>query len=205
MFKFVLPLIAGVAASSAGAAIVSVAGSTQLIAAPPSVASGVLTSQNFTYAFNERTNVNYSGQVDVQNPVPGFVFDITNVPGGFVNAEVDSHLIHFDVTDINSDTILNGVVVFDQPILAVIIDGAKLSNSDAALGAPGTAYPFGVANRGFSGTQDWFRLTAPDTLEFRVRNINTADQIRVLTRSVPTPGVAAVLGIGFLAGSRRRR
>jgi len=206
MPRFMLPLIAGVFASSASAAIVSVSGDATLIAAPPSVDSGVLVSTTTAFAFNERAGVLFSGHVDIFHPIPGFHYDITNAPGGgFSNQVVDSHMIHFDVTGINVDTQLTGSVTFDQPVYAVMISNTNLDLSDADLGAPGTLYPLGVSNRGFSGTPDWVRLIAPDTLQFAVRNSNTADQIRVLTLSVPAPASGGVLALGALAGVRRRR
>lgn len=205
MSRFLLPLVAGVAASSAGAAIVSVTGQTLQIAAPPSVDSGVLVSTTHAFAFDESVGVHYQGGVDLLNLIPTVQYDITDIHSFGVDAVVDSHMIHFDVTGLNTDTNLTGWVTFDQPVYAVIISNTKLDASDATLGASGTVYPFGVTNRGFSTSTDWVRLTAPNTLQFTVRNSDTADQIRVLTLHVPAPASAALLGAGLLAAARRRR
>ncbi|MEZ6318644.1 MAG: hypothetical protein R3B49_07825 [Phycisphaerales bacterium] len=205
MSRFLLPLVAGVAASSAGAAIVSVTGQTLQIAAPPSVDSGVLVSTTHAFAFDESVGVAYDGPVDLRNLIPNVQYNISDAQNYGATGVFDSHMIHFDVTGLNTDTTLTGWVTFDQPVYAVIISNTKLDLTDATFGAAGTVYPFGVTNRGFSNSTDWVRLTASNTLQFNVRNTNTADQIRVLTLHVPAPASAGLLGAGLLAAARRRR
>lgn len=205
MRKVLVPLIAGVVASWSSAAVVSVSGDVQVIAAPPSVASGALQTPETAVVFQERTGVQFNGVVDFVNPPVGPMLNITDVNNFGISEVVDSHMFHFDVTGVNVSTNLVGTITFDQPVYAVIIKNDKLDNTDQVLGAPGTVYPAGVASRGYTNSSDWFRMLTPTTLQFNVSNINTADQIRVLTRSVPAPGSAAWLGLGVLAGVRRRR
>lgn len=194
-----------VALPLARADVVSVTGQVTHIAAPPSVESGVLAVAQQSFVFLERSDVQFDGVVNRINPPIGFSNDITNPASQFFSGRVDSHMVHFDNFGLADIDPSSGRITFDGTILALIYVNTRLDDSDPALGAPGTVYPFGLANRGFSGF-DMIRLESPDTLFFNLVNGGAMDQFRVLTTPVPTPSAMGALTIGLAGlGARRRR
>ena len=119
---------------------------------------------------------------------------------------MDSHIIHNEPIPGGPSNDLQFTVTFSSPIIALIYQNTKLDYSDASLGNATTAYPFGVANRGFStafSSLDTVRLTSPYTVSLTIGA--AIDQIRVLTVATPAPGPGATLALGGLVALRRRR
>ncbi|MFG0306440.1 MAG: hypothetical protein ACF8Q5_09540 [Phycisphaerales bacterium JB040] len=200
------PIVAtllAVAANPLQADIVSVSGEVAHIAAPASVESGALSTPQLMHVFLERENVNFSGIVNRVNPPIGFDNTVTNAATVGYSGLVDSHMIHFDnigQADLDEAT---GRITFDNTIVAIIFINTQLDTSDAQLGAIGTLYPGGLANRGFSGF-DTIRLESPNSVFVALANGGAMDQIRVLT-TVPAPsGTLALASIALFASRRRR-
>lgn len=200
------PLVAtllALAVSPLRADIVSVSGEVAHIAAPASVESGALSTAQLMHVFQEQHGVNFSGAVNRINPPIGFDNIVTNAATLTYTGLVDSHMIHFDnigQTDLDAAT---GRIEFDNTIVAIIYINTQLDASDAQLGAPGTLYPGGLGNRGFSGF-DTIRLESPTSVFVTLANGGAMDQIRVLT-VVPAPSSALAFASLALLGSRRRR
>jgi uncharacterized protein (TIGR03382 family) len=196
-----LSIVALAALSAASnASITSTTGGATLIPAPLSCVPGAQTG-NTVFCWDEATNVNIAGGVfcDLINPP-------NSVPGtpltGFVFGTFDSHFLHIDFPFFA----LAGTITFNQPIAAIIWRDVQLNNTDASHGAPGTLYPTGGFLRGWPVSS--FLGVAGNVLTFNFNSIPGAvniDQIRVLTHSVPTPGTAALLGLGGAVALRRRR
>lgn len=191
------------AGSSCLGAIVGTTGAGQLVAAPPSLMPGVFANSTVVYAINEKSNVLFNGVIDRYLPTIGVPYVLgTAAPVAPGPLWVNSHILHFDNRGKPQGGIVTGTVTFDKAILGVIYTAPRLNASDAALGNPGTAYPFGWGNRGFSNVIDTFTVINPFTIRFTLANGNDMDQLRVLT--VPSPGTLAC-GIGLIAMARRRR
>lgn len=199
MSRLSLFAVAAFAAAS-HATITGTTGNATQIGAPLSCLPGGQAGPT-VYCWDEAVNVNASGGVfaDMINPP-------NSVPGtpiaGFVFGTFDSHLLHID----DPFYAHSGTVTFSAPIVAVMWRDVTLDNSDAAFGAPGTAYPTGLFMRGWN-TLSFFSAVG-NTLTFNFNSIPGAfsiDQVRVLTHSVPTPGAMALLGLGGAIAVRRRR
>ena len=200
-------VLCGIVAMAAGTsclgAVVSVTGAGQIVAPPPSLVSGAFTSSTQVFAINEKTNVLFNGWVDRYLPPVGVPMVLSSaMPFNPGPIRVNSHILHFDNRFRPQAGPVTGTVTFDKAIVGVIFTAARLNASDAALGNPGTVYPFGWANRGFSSVIDTFTLLNPFTIRFTFANSHEMDQLRVLT--VPAPGVAAC-GAGLIAFCGRRR
>lgn len=203
--RYVLSGICVMAAgSSCFGAIVGTTGAGLLVAPPPSLAPGVFANSTTVFVMNEKQGVLFNGVIDKYLPTIGTPYVLSSAtPVNPGPKWVNSHLIHFDNQGQPQAGIVTGTVTFDKAIIGVIFTNQRLDLSDAALGNPGTVYPFGVANRGFSSVIDTFTLLSPWTLRFTLANGGAMDEIRVLT--LPTPGSVAFLGLGAAALVRRRR
>lgn len=191
------------AGSSCLATIVGTTGAGLLVAPPPSLAPGVFANSTTVYVMNEKQGVLFNGLIDRYLPAIGTPYVLASaLPVNPGPKWVNSHLIHFDNQGKPQGGPVTGTVTFDKAIIGVIFTNQRLDLSDAALGNPGTIYPFGVLNRGFSNFVDTFTVINPFTLRFTLANGGAMDQIRVLT--VPAPGALACGG-GLLVLARRRR
>lgn len=203
--RYVLSGICVMAAgSSCFATVIATTGAGQIVAPPPSLMSGVFTSSTVVFAINEKQNVLYNGLIDRYLPAIGTPYVLSSAapvnPGPI---RVNSHILHFDNRFRPQAGPVTGTATFDKAIIGVIFTAARLNSSDAVLGNPGTVYPFGWVNRGFSSVIDTFTLINPFTIRFTLANSHEMDQFRVLT--VPTPGAAVPCGLGLLVLARRRR
>ena len=140
----------------------------ELLTTPPAgVALNELKSNSTIFAFDEQQGVTLASSVAV---------DIgTNIP---VGVTVNSHYIHFDplVT-----TTLTGTVTYNDPIIGVIVNGAKLNASDDALGVPTTNYQLPVGARG-SQDGDIVTIIDPFTVSVRLTAVASGrDDVRVIT------------------------
>lgn len=194
-----LALPVALIAGSAAASITSVSGNVTQIGAPLSAMPGALTALN-AWAWNEQQNV----------VIPPTWMDLTVNPGGsgsptpaFVNAQpVSSHFIHYDGFP---GAMASGTVTFNAQILFVQYTGGWIDLTDSTV-TTGTLYPTTNPTRGFAG--GGFININTNTLTFMLfpaAPSSDVEQIRVFTRVVPTPGSAALLGLGGLLTFRRRR
>lgn len=175
-----------------GAVITGSTGKVVRLATPPtSVKLNALENATNAVTFDERQNVTLASAVAVDGINPGnystFPSGSATVPAGTV---VDSHLIHSDIPSRNYTARRQGSVTFAANIVGVIASTNRLSQSDTALGAPGTLY---------AGTQQWRGLESSEngwtflgdkytisadrrTLTFDI-NTYVMDEIRVLTNT----------------------
>jgi len=130
------------------------------------------------------------------------------VDGGFIAAgtRVDSHMIFLNTPGSQN---ANGTATwtFSGPILGVMSDiGGNLeADSNALLGASGTAYPGAFSNRGLEGNDAY--AVSGNQITVRMQVTEPGDWMRVTTHSIPAPGavVMASLGTGLVGWLRRRR
>lgn len=190
------------AAAAANASIVSTTGQVVQVGNPP-VANFPNIVSPIAWAWDEQQGVNVA---------TGVFADITTNPGnsttpspGLVFGTYNSHFIHWSALPPGS---ISGTVTFDGPIAAVIYGDTFLDLSDATFGALGTAYPTGLFARGLNTFGGNVSVLA-NTISFNFGSSTAGnvelEQVRVLTRQVPAPGAAALLGLGGLVMARRRR
>jgi MYXO-CTERM domain-containing protein len=191
-----LAALAGVAQAS----IIGTSGMCTQISPPANALPGALVAPN-AWAWNEQTSITRAAMpIDLStNP------SNSGAPvSGFLSGQYDSHFIHFDG---QPGMIVTGTVQFSSKILGVQYSDLNLDLSDA-IATTGTIYPTTMPMRGFNNwTGADFIAINNDTLTFQfstVSPINNLEQVRVFT-AVPTPGAAALLGLGGLAAARRRR
>lgn len=201
-------VLCGIGAMAAGTsclgAVVSVTGAGQIVAAPLSLLSGTFTSSTKVFAINEKTNVLFNGVMDRYLPPIGVPMVLSSaMPVNPGPIRVNSHILHFDNRFQPQAGPVTGTVTFDKAIVGVMFTAARLNASDFSLGNPGTIYPFGWPNRGFSSVIDTFKLLNPFTIQFTFANSHEMDQLRVLT--VPAPGTVACGAALAIVARRRRR
>lgn len=205
-------LSCAVIAATAGtsvASIIGVSGASTLIAQPADARLNVLTSSTQVYVWNEAQNVTLTQNLRADAVAPGAYdadADLANVQIA-AGTSVSSHYIHFDSPGSTAER-AEGTVTFDAVILGVIVENGagarRLDNSDF-LGAP-TLFSTNVNARGLelSANGDRFVISADGkTLGYRFAISTPGDYVRVIT--APTPGAAALAGVGALVGLRRRR
>ncbi len=214
--------VAGVALAgvcgSAGAAIVTASNTVQVITAP-ALADQNLAGVGFrAVAWNEKTNV-VVNNLAVDMLPPGHS---ATALGGFYSGVVNSHILHYSTLPQGTGPGHVGTVKFDAPIMALIYTQARLAGTDGLLGAAGTTYGANNWNRGLNVSLPVFSYAQvlgvlPDTLFFQLlpggwsvggaggNFLFGVDQIRVLTRPVPSAGGLACFGVAGVWGARRRR
>jgi hypothetical protein len=169
-----------VGATAAVAAITSTSGAVVQIAPPASVKDGALQSDTQIRGFEEQQCVTLTSDLQLDFSAAG---GSGLIPAGTV---VSSYLLHFDPTGGPSVT-LTGSFNTDEVIIGVLTKALSLDATDAAVGAPGTAYPAGDAARGLDGgdsvTVSGDQLTATTTVTDRFH----FDQIRVIGHCPPPP------------------
>lgn len=149
-------------ASRAPAGIIGVGGSATVSVPPADIRLDLWESGTETRVWGEQTLVLTAalsldaintGLVSLpEHAVPGVV------PSG---TAVASYMLRADPIG-NTDTSLSGFVLFDSPILGVLINRPTLRDSDALLGLPGVTYN-GNTDRGLelnNPTQDFFTISA---------------------------------------------
>lgn len=210
--------VGGASGLASGAIVTATAATVQVITAP-TVADQNLTGAGFrAVAWNERTNVSVSGLAVDMLP-PGHS---ATALGGFYSGVVNSHILHFSTTVSGTGPGHVGTVKFDAPIVALLYTQSRLAGTDGIFGAVGTTYGANNWNRGLNISLPTFSFAQvlgvlPDTLFFQLlpggwsvggaagNFLFGVDQIRVLTRPVPSVGGLAVFGVGAACGLRRKR
>jgi hypothetical protein len=187
-----------VAAGSGTSAIVGTTGAAIQIAPPPSVLPTALESNTQMPAFDERQNVTLAAGIPVDITTPGVYDDSSDLTIGTIPAgtQVSSQFVHCDkVGESGQHLILQGAITTNQDILGVAILGPTLDASDAALGAPGTAYPTGDAQRRLNlDAQDDFVIYEVNrrTLIVQCDITSDVDQVRVITAANRAPDCSTV-------------
>lgn len=212
---FACALVLLLAGSPARAAVIGTTGGMTEIAAPASTLQDALQSNTQLFLFAEQASVTLGSALSVDVTAPGTYNGVSpptagsgSIAGGTV---VDSYFIHLD--RVTGNTVIAGSATFDTDILGVLVYTGGIDGSDGLLGAPGTLYVSGDANRGLDFGQDVVTLSADlRTLTLSLReNHNRVDQLRVVVAAagplVPEPSTALLLGGGLLvlAAARRQR
>ncbi|MDX2131412.1 MAG: hypothetical protein SFY69_05105 [Planctomycetota bacterium] len=186
-------------------AVTGVGGAATVIAPPASTVLGANQSNTQAWVFTEGTVV-LASALTLNATTPGMYTSAGSLTPGSVAAgtTVQSHYLYTD-PDGSAARTYEGFVEFDQPILGVIVLRSNLNASDAALGAPGTAYADNAA-RGLElgSNADAFAITVSQfRVNFRFVTSTATDDIRIIT--APAPAGAALAGLCGLVALRRRR
>jgi MYXO-CTERM domain-containing protein len=207
---------AGLATFASGA-VISTSSNVNRIARPADARLNVLTNACIAKVWNERQNVALTQDLRVDAFMRGRLFDeVKDLQGKVLpkNLIVSSHYVHFDSPGTQHATLRQASITFDQPIVGVIMlnkQGSRsLDNTDAIFGM-GTQFTKNLDLRGLelNPCGDRFKISNDGkTLTFWSTISNPGDYFRVITSGgnmIPTPGAAALLGLGGLAIARRRR
>jgi len=191
-------------ATAANAAITSVSGSTFWHLTPPvSAVAGALVTP-VAHVWNEQQNVTVAGQA-VNTVGPGGFTGSTPYTGT-VSGTFDSHFVHFDLA--SGVGVVGGSMTFSSNIVAVIYQDTLLDLTDPTFGWGGTTYatfmPFRSHGAALNGS-NYFIIG--NTMQFTLAADTTTRMIelRVLTQAVPAPGPLAMIGLGGLVATGRRR
>lgn len=195
-------------ATGAMAGIVSVGGSVVLRDPPPSILLNQWESNTEIRGWFER-QVTLTAPLSLGHVNPGFVNDESQLVGGSVasGTTVQSYMVRLDPVA-QGPSILTGFVIFDAPILGVLI-GSQLGPTDSVLARPGITYNAnsfrGMELNGADPEQDSFQISADRLrIDFTMDVNDWTDDIRIVT-AIPSPSAAALLGLGGLMAARRRR
>ncbi len=150
---------------------------------PRSVEEGALLSNLEIRAFRERASESLATPIAVDAVAPGTY--TSSYPGGAIPAATvaDVYLLHMQTSFIAAA--VSGSITFDTDILGVITTDARLSQTDASLGSPATAYPTGLTTRGLT-SEDTVTISADRrTLTVALSEWYTIDELRVLVAATP--------------------
>jgi hypothetical protein len=193
--------------SPAFAGIIEVGGAAVLAEPPANIALNQWESDTEIRGFFERQTVLFS-DLALDHVNTGLVDHESLLVPGFVTAgtAVQSYLFHADSVA-GFDALLSGYVVFDQPILGVLIHTSSMNGTDDFLGRPGVIYGNSPGRRLElpPGSLDTFEISADRTrLDFTLKFGLAYDELRIIT-AVPEPGSLALLSLVGFTGLRRRR
>lgn len=191
----------------ASADIIEVGGAAVLAEPPANIALNQWESDTEIRGFFERQTVLFS-DLALDHVNTGLVDHESLLVPGLVSAgtAVQSYLFHADSVA-GFDALLSGYVVFDQPILGVLITTASMNGTDDFLGRPGVTYGNSPGRRLElpPGSLDTFEISGDRTrLDFTLKFAAAYDELRIIT-AVPEPGSLALLSLMGLTGMRRRR
>ena len=162
-------------------------GSFELLASPPSDAGPDTFDSPNLIGFDEQQDVLLTSSVDLGS---------ITLPAGAV---ISSHYIVFDPS---MPSTVEGFVIFDEPILAILGSPTSLNASVALFGSDTTNYSTSPAIGPDPQGSDAVDVAPndPNRLLFRGGAISPGDHVRVLTGVVPEPATLMLLGLA-LAGS----
>lgn len=222
MFKTVITCLY-LASISAEASIISVSGSTSIIAPPVSVVDEQLISEFDAFLFAERQGVLLAENLYVTANQSGS-YTGTNGPSDpsalFIAAgtTVDSYYLHMDTVnsvDAPNDisTKFKGTINFNTAILGVAFEEIELGKSHSVLGASTTTYsaivPDGLEDLALNPLiGDVFTISDDRlSLTYNFAVTTHSDNIRIITEVTPVPVPAGLWlflsGIIGLAGIAR--
>lgn len=198
-------LTAGLAfASAARAAVVTTGGAAALGPAPSSVLLNATESNTAAPVFAERQHVTLASGLSVDISTAG----LYDAPGDLTPAmlpagmRVSSYYLFSDPVG-QAQNAYEGFVVFDEPIIGIIVERPALSASDTVLGLAATTYGDFPARDLELGGDRVLLTVSTFRIDFRFSTSSAADHIRIVT--LPAPGAAAAALMGMLAAARRRR
>ncbi|MGL4512719.1 MAG: hypothetical protein ACRCT8_06470 [Lacipirellulaceae bacterium] len=191
-------LAIGPAASPTHAAVVGGAvtggdsgGAFELLVAPAAAGPNVFQSPNLI-AFDELQDVTLTEPLMIG---PGLLFGTGSV--------LSSHYVVFDPAQ---PATLDGTVLFDEPIVALLVGTPPPMNPVLPLfGLPATTYTFGSAMGIEPPDTATIAIMNPARLLVRLSAASPGDHIRVLTGTVVPEPSAAVLGLLALAPMLKTR
>jgi len=196
LMLLVLPTMAQVNGVSG---IDRVSGELAAIQPPASIADGSRESDTTAFIFLERENAVLQSPLRVDITEPGFYDKEGQSIQSTIRAgsDVNSYLIHVDPSprfiEVPLPRGFRGSVTFDEPVVGIIVQTARLISSSDVLGAPNTIYTdmsgleFTLADL---GPEDELELTeSRRTINFEFRDRTEIDQIRVITSEDIEPDV----------------
>ena len=172
---------------------------------PADLRLGQYESNQCMFLFDEQQDVTLSsGLVVDSSPVRG-TGGVATLPAG---SELTSHVLHADkVGNTGQLVTFDGSYTFSEPVVGLIWTGNRLNSTDNQLGIPGDGQLSGIDYEA-SATAREFESTgggpgsdtatvSPDghTVTFHTGQTIGADEVRVLTGTVPPP--ATVRGVKF--------
>lgn len=202
-----LAVVFAAAAPSASGDIIEVGGATVLAEPPENIAFNQWESSTEIRGFFERQTV-LLNDLELDHVSTGLVDHESLLASGLVSAgtEVQSYLFHADSVT-GFDALLSGYVVFDAPILGVLITTASMNGTDDLLGRSGVTYG-GSPGRRLElppSSFDTFQISGDRTrLDFTLKFDAAYDEIRVIT-AVPSPATLPVMAAFGIGAIRRRR
>lgn len=186
----------GVAVVPASADLVSISGGGIIHSNPdPNFPMPNMIQANVVQGINEKQGLVLGDDLTISDLED--IIGVVNLGQGTI---VDSHLLAFDPA--NSRAVNNILIEFDREVLAVITRDGTLADTHALFGLDSLNYPGFVNKYGFEASTESFSVSG-NTVTFSGRAANPGDYFRVIT--VPAPASAAMLAIGGLAATRRRR
>jgi hypothetical protein len=162
----------------------------------------------------ENSGLTLTSNLAVDRIGPSFGDFTSGTPGTIASGTpVIDYLLHYDAQTANND--VSGTVMFDTPILGLIVFTQNLNSSDSIFAAPTVTYYTGT-NRGLDTDainqghgDDQFSVTA-NSFTFNISSWTTTsavDEVRVIL-AVPEPGTALAPAIAFgavIIGCVRKR
>lgn len=172
-------------------------GSFELLVSPPAAAG--------PDAFQSPNLIAFDEQQDVLLTSPLMVGPSVTIPAGVT---VSSHYVAFDPS---MGSTIQGSVLFDEPILAIVGAPPALNATEALFGAIGTTYSVAPAIGPELPNADniFVSMGNPSRLIFQAAANSPGDQVRVLTGIIPEPAtitlmlLAMVGGVGVSRGDQR--
>lgn len=183
------------AATSAHAAVVNgnvtggtSLGSFELLTSPPSAAG--------PDAFQSPNLIAFDEQQEVLLTSPLMIGPSMTIPAGVT---VSSHYVAFDPS---MGSTIQGSVLFDEPILAIVGAPPALNATEALFGLMGTTYSVAPAIGPELPNADniFIAMGDPNRLIFQAAANSPGDQIRVLTGIVPEPATITLMLLATVAG-----
>jgi hypothetical protein len=152
-----------------------------VLAAPPPDVRGMAYQSNAVARLFRERDVTLGAPLAVEIDAPG-TYDRTRMPpGGTIPASTRaaSWFLHFDPFD---ETILSATVLFDRPILGLVLSVSSLDASDRIFGSLSTTYGTSMPSRAFGIDAD-FSLTLHEdrrTVTVVSRSSGALEQLRVI-------------------------
>ena len=205
-------------AATASAAIQSLSGAIQQIAPPFSVQENAVENNAAARIFAEQQGVILAAPLAVNISTSG-VFDHATkltpaaIPAG---AKVNSYFFHADT---NNNELLSGAIVFDEPVLGIILGPSESQASHSIVGLSSVVYPATSTSEAARAAlelkigEEHVQLDmTTNTISFLVvRDIfftsNIYDNFRIVTAAtaVPEPTALALAGCGLAIMVAQRR
>ena len=163
-------------------------------------------SNQCMFLFSEQQDVTLSQGLAVDSsPVRGNGGAAT-LPAG---SELTSHILHADKVGNSGQVVsFDGSYTFTEPVVGLIWQGTKLNNTDNLLGTPGDGTTSGLDYEASASAREFETNNAPGggndsavvsgdglTVTFHTGQTIGADEVRVLTGTVPEP--ATITGTKF--------